>query len=119
MIECLDDLIRSEGYQVYANESVYSLQDHCINPLHYDTDSDTMDEYNKSGMFGVTHNDVIENERQYLSSNRNELLGRCECEYLENENEKCEPCQRYDEIEQEINELYDWHVKNGSIDDII
>jgi hypothetical protein len=106
-------MIDSQEYQVYASESVYSLQDHCINS-NYDTDADTMDEYNSEGMFGVTHNDVIKNQRDYLNNNKRELFGTCDCD-----DDACEACVKYAYIDKEIDELHDWHLKNGSLDEII
>ena len=116
MIEDLDDMIHSEGYQIYANETVYSLQDHCING-DYDTDADTMDEYNSEGMFGVTHNDVITSYRNYLNSNYREIIGDCECD--DEIADDCEMCQMYKDIIKEIDDLEKWHIDNGSIGEII
>ena len=114
MIENLDDMIHSEGYQNYASDTVYSLQDHCINNNYYDTDPDTMDECNSEGMFGVTHNDVIKNQRNYLNNNKREMFGPCDCD-----DDTCEACASYAYIDNEINELEEWHIENGSINEII
>ncbi len=100
-IKTLKDLINSEEYQIYASETVHSIQDHCINPNQYDTDVDTMEEHNENGMWGVTHNDTIQNWRDYLNN------------VLDLDEEITEA------IEKEIDECEQWHIDNESIEDII
>lgn len=65
-IEDLQDLIDSEDYQNYQSDTLFNLQYHIINDT--DIDVDKMIEANKNGEFGVTHQDFIDNWRDYLEN---------------------------------------------------
>jgi len=100
MIKTLDDLIGCEEYSSYSSETVYSIQDHCINGSHYETDVDTMVEHNEDGMFGVTHGDVIQNWRDFINGlNLSDKV--------------------LTTINQEINDCEEYHIKNNTYDEII
>jgi hypothetical protein len=117
MIECLDDMIKSEGYQNYASDTVYSLQHHCIHPRKYNTSPETMEAHQIDGMFGVMHDDVINNMKEYLDSHYREITGECEC--IDESDSECEMCNLYKKIVHEIDDLENWHIDHGSIGDII
>ena len=97
-IKNLDDMINSESYQIYESKTLLNPQHHMINNT--DVDADLMEEYNADGMFGVSHSDFIECWRDYLNdSNIDETTQEA--------------------INKEIDECENWHIKNGSINNII
>jgi hypothetical protein len=61
-----------------------------------------------------SHNDIIQNQRNYLNNYKREMFGPCGCD-----DDTCEACVKYNYIDNEINDLEDWHIENGSINDII
>lgn len=117
MIDNLGDMLKSEGCQNYASETVYNLQDHCINPRKYNTSPETMENYQNEGLHGVTQDDVIQNMKEYLDSHYREINGNCECDD-ESDNE-CVQCNAYKKIVHEIDELEKWFVDRGMEGDMI
>ena len=101
-IKTLDDLIRSDGYQIYESETLLNIQYHIINNT--DINVDEMIEANANGCFGVSHSDFIECWREYLGhiiddENIAESVG--------------------ESISQEIDDCENWHSDNSSLYDII
>jgi len=98
-IKSLEEMYQSESYQMFESDTLLNPQYHMINNT--DVDVDKMIEYNAEGMFGLSHSNFIESWRDYLN------------------NVSDYPDDIKDSIEKEIDDCESWHIKNGSIDDLI
>ena len=95
----LIQMYQSDNYQAYECDNLLNPQYHMINNT--DIDVDNMIECNELGLFGVSHSDFIESWRDYLN------------------NVSDYPDEIKELIEKEIDDCQEWHIKNGSIDEII
>jgi len=94
-INNLDDMLKSESYQIFESGTLLNIQYHCVNNT-YDIDIDNMIKANNEGNFGVTHSDFIQCWKEYLDSTHfsQKVLKK---------------------IESEINKTEKWHKLNNSL----
>lgn len=114
-LKTLDDLLQSEDYQVYESETLLSVQDNIINNT-YDIDINEMIACNEQGLFGVSHSNFIECWSNYLDSLRVFDPKYDDIEDIENYDITKED---YENIKKEIEDCYNWHEKNNSLEEIL
>jgi hypothetical protein len=103
-IEKLDDLYRSEGFQMFDSDRRGNSM--------FVNDPDRAErcyDAAENGSDGSTHAEIIQDWRDYL-----DLLKIIDSEYPENGGDITQAI--YDSISAEIDSCEEWHETNGSID---
>ncbi len=90
----LSEMIRSEEYRNWESETIQEFG--FSNPALFDRIQEAASE----GIDGRTHAEIIEMWRDYLRNNLSRTLSD----------------EEYAALEKEIDETWDWHLKNGSLE---
>jgi len=100
----LEGMLRSERYTNFAGDTLYNIQYHILNPYKFRLSVDERIAYMNEGWFGVTHEEVINNWDDFLDTLKVEV----EISHAMLIN-----------IQREIKDKLDWHIKHGTINQII
>jgi len=112
----LSQMLESEEFQAYQSNTILNIQYHIVNNTGVDVDQMIIN--NSVGNFGLSHQDFIENWRDFLNSlnvfdPEVDELG----DYLGGKYDLHQSV--YNTIMTEIENCENWHIKNGSINQII
>jgi translation elongation factor EF-Ts len=112
-IKTLNDLLQSNGYQIYESDTLLNIQYHIINT---DKDIDAMIDANTNGDFGCTHSEFIDTWREYLNT-----LTVYDPAYNEVDemNDYDIDQQTYNSIAAEIDKCEAYHIEQNTIDQFI
>lgn len=106
-LNTLEDLYTSDEFMRWQDENLGN-ELFLTNPDR----ANRIQEHNEFGSIGSTHQEIIQDWRNFLST--------LEVEDKDFPEDKFNLTQaQYDAIEKEIDDCEEWHVKNGSIDDIL